>query len=46
MLLYLYFIQCQDSDAIHAFTEFIREEKKKIMILGPGCSKSVEQTIC
>ena len=33
-------VQCQD--AIHAFTEFIREEKKKIMILGPGCSKSAE----
>jgi len=34
--------QCQDSDAIYAFTQFIREEKKKIMILGPGCSKSAE----
>nr|XP_058972652.1 gamma-aminobutyric acid type B receptor subunit 2-like [Pocillopora verrucosa] len=29
-------VKCQDPDAIHAFTEFIREEKKKIMILGPG----------
>ena len=38
----LYLNQCQDSDAIYAFTEFIREKKKKIMILGPGCSKSTE----
>ncbi|PFX29247.1 Gamma-aminobutyric acid type B receptor subunit 2 [Stylophora pistillata] len=35
-------VKCQDSDAIYAFTEFIREEKRKIMILGPGCSKSAE----
>ncbi|XP_078354301.1 gamma-aminobutyric acid type B receptor subunit 2-like [Oculina patagonica] len=35
-------VKCDDADAIYAFTEFIREKKKKIMILGPGCSKSAE----
>lgn len=35
-------VKCTVSDAIYAFTEFIREPKKKIMILGPGCSKSAE----
>ncbi|XP_067036443.1 gamma-aminobutyric acid type B receptor subunit 2-like [Acropora muricata] len=34
--------KCTVGDAIHVFTEFIREKKKKLMILGPGCSESAE----